>query len=441
MHHWSHHITEVERWLRQFDPSDPGNRSGVGGRAIPEAPMGDDQEQRRRRKELRKRQRAQREQEKFLREEQRLRREQVRLERQRARLDARRGRGRVVQQADRRPRPQESPDKRALREARRRVNMKIGVAIHAIAYFSVLALILVASRSFRATLIVAMGWGVGFGIHYFVAVVVPAWRKRWVQQEVASQIQQVVPEQRRALEGRHVRSLEDLSASIAHEIRNPISAAKSLVQQMGEDPVSRDNIEYAGVALDELDRVERSISHLLRFARDEELNFESVDMADIVDSALETFRERIQRDGVEVRREIDAPGTLRGDAEKLRRVLINLIGNALDALAGAEVAAPCIEIMSGENLAGSEVWLRIRDNGPGIDANQLDKIFDPFFTTKEHGTGLGLALSKKVIDAHGGVLMVESSGETGTEFVLSFPKRRGAGATNAAPRSGSKAGE
>ena len=68
-----------------------------------------------------------------------------------------------------------------------------------------------------------------------------------------------------------MRSLEDLSAQVAHEIRNPISAAKSLVQQMGEDPTSSDNIEFADVALSELDRVERSISHLLRYAREEEL--------------------------------------------------------------------------------------------------------------------------------------------------------------------------
>src|SRR5262249_57733345 len=75
---------------------------------------------------------------------------------------------------------------------------------------------------------------------------------------------------RRALEGRHARSLEELSASIAHEIRNPITAAKSLVQQMEEDPRGAENVEYARVALAELERVERSVSHLLRFARGEE---------------------------------------------------------------------------------------------------------------------------------------------------------------------------
>jgi signal transduction histidine kinase len=78
--------------------------------------------------------------------------------------------------------------------------------------------------------------------------------------------------------------------------------------------------------------------------------------------------------------------------------------------------------MSGDNLAGSEVWLRVQDNGPGMEPETQSKIFDPFYTTKESGTGLGLALSKKVVEAHGGTMEVQSSPGNGTEFVLSFPK-------------------
>jgi two-component system sensor histidine kinase HydH len=267
--------------------------------------------------------------------------------------------------------------------------------------------------------IVGLAWGIGFAIHYFVAVMVPELRARWIREEV----ERGVSQERRATETRHDRSLADLSASIAHEIRNPITAAKSLVQQMGEDPGSGENIEYANVALDELDRVERSISHLLRYARDEELRFEPFEMAGVVESALETFRDRIRQQGVDLRIELDTRGDMDGDAEKMRRVVINLLGNALDALAaGGAAGSPRLEVASGENLAGSEVWLRIRDNGHGIDPETLRKIFDPFFTTKEKGTGLGLALSKKVVDAHGGTLEVESTHETGTEFLLTVPK-------------------
>ena len=374
-----------------------------------------DRRTRRARKDLRKRKRTQREQQRILRDEKRLRRDERRLERKRDRLarTAEAGRDRSVL----------TPEERAYRDARARVNLRISVVVHAISYACVLALILVVSRSVRVMLIVGLAWGVGLATHYFLAVVVPEWRRRWIHQEVGRQVEHGVSRQRRAIEDRTVRSLEDLSASIAHEIRNPITAAKSLVQQMGEDPVSQGNIEYAGVALEELDRVERSISHLLRFARDEELHFEPLEIADVVDSALETFRDRIGVLGVEVEREIDSRGLMRGDGEKLRRVVINLIGNALDAMEDGSVREPRLEIASGENLAGTEVWLRIRDNGPGMEPGTLGKIFSPFYTTKDHGTGLGLALSKKVVDAHGATLEVRSAPGEGSEFLLGFNKQ------------------
>ncbi len=315
-----------------------------------------------------------------------------------------------------------SAEERAYRDARRRANARLSFYTHAVAFVSVCAM-LVGVAGVRPAFIVALCWGIGLSIHYFVAIVAPDLRGRLIEREVGRRVQHGVSRERQAIETRHVRSLEDLSASIAHEIRNPITAAKSLVQQMGEDPVSEENIQYAKVALDELDRVERSISHLLRFARDEELRLESFRMVDALDSALDTFRDRLSRSGVEVRKEIDSAGELRGDSEKVRRVLINLLGNALDSFDQAQVSQPCLEIGAGEDLAGTEVWVRIRDNGPGIDPERLAKIFSPFYTTKESGTGLGLALSKKVVDAHGGSLEVESKPGAGCEFLLTLPKQ------------------
>ena len=120
-----------------------------------------------------------------------------------------------------------------------------------------------------------------------------------------------VSQERRALEGQQRRSLEELSASIAHEIRNPITAAKSLLQQMGEDPASSENVEYARVALEELDRVERSISHLLRYAREEDMAVEPIRLSEVLEGAVESFRERLAKSGVEVRPTLDADGEIR----------------------------------------------------------------------------------------------------------------------------------
>ena len=77
---------------------------------------------------------------------------------------------------------------------------------------------------------------------------------------------------------------------------------------------------------------------------------------------------------------------------------------------------------TGENLASTEVWVRIRDNGPGMDADALGKIFRPFYTSKPEGTGLGLAITKKLVEAHGGTIEAQSAPGAGTEFVLTLPK-------------------
>jgi signal transduction histidine kinase len=257
----------------------------------------------------------------------------------------------------------------------------------------------------------------------FFALVAPDLRRRWTEEEVGRRIPVAVAHNRLELEDRHARNLEHLSASIAHEIRNPITAAKSLLQQMGEDPHSMENVEYASVALQELERVERSISHLLRYARDEDLRPESVALVDVVQSALEALHERIGRSDVAVRVDANEAGTLVADPEQLRRVVLNLVSNALDAVDGQRTPPPRIDVEAGKNLAGTEVWLRVRDNGPGIEPEKRDEIWTPFRTTKVNGTGLGLPLVRKIVEAHGGVVEIDVPNGPGVEFLVTLPRR------------------
>jgi signal transduction histidine kinase len=313
-------------------------------------------------------------------------------------------------------------EERALRAARRRANARIGFHAHALTFLGVLFIVLFFVGA-RPAMILGLCWGIGLASHYFGAVVAPDVRRRYIDREVRREVRHSAPRERRDIEGKHVRSLEELSASIAHEIRNPITAAKSLVQQMGEDPASHENVEYAKVALDELDRVERSVAHLLRYAREEELRMAEVNVAEVIQSALATFDERATSAGVAITTDFDTHVVVRADADKLRRVMINLIGNALDACEGAGVRAPAIEVAMGENLAGTECWVRVRDNGPGIDEEMLEEVFSPFYTSKQTGTGLGLALSKKVLDAHGGAIEACAAPGGGAEFTLTMPRQ------------------
>ena len=317
--------------------------------------------------------------------------------------------------------PRSQPPARSVEdEARRRVGLRIGFYAHAIVFASTLLLLLV-TAGFLPALIVALAWGIGLSVHAFFSVVAPAMRERWVDEEVR-RLRSEVLDERTVRTHRHARSLEQLSASIAHEIRNPITAAKSLVQQMGEDPSSEANLEYARIALDELDRVESSISHLLRYAREEPVELRPMRVGEVIDSALGALAPRLEGSAVRIERDIDEV-EVSGDPDKTRQVVVNLLSNALDALDGKE-GEPVLSIAAGRNLAGSAGWVRVRDNGPGIPKERLEKIFDPFFTSKTNGTGLGLAISRKMVEAQGGTLEVESELGQGTEFVLELPAAR-----------------
>jgi signal transduction histidine kinase len=311
-------------------------------------------------------------------------------------------------------------DPTAYKRARSMANRRVWWLGHAVV-FGCTGLFLWFVAGFFVAMIVWLAWGIGLAAHGFFAVVAPELRARWTKEEVDRRVESGMTNERVAIEGRHARSLEQLSASIAHEIRNPITAARSLVAQMGEDPSSAENVEYARVALEELDRVERSISHLLRYARDEEVAMtDGVRLTEVTDSAIDTFRDRIAKGGVTVTKALDDRGAIRADAEKIRRVVINLVGNALDAM--GDVSGAQLDVASGENLGGTEVWLRVRDNGPGIAPDRIEKIFAPFHTSKANGTGLGLPISRKIVEAHGGTLEARN-GTRGAELVMTLPKR------------------
>jgi len=316
--------------------------------------------------------------------------------------------------------PRSADEVEAHRRARRSANQRIAFLGHALIWATT-TLFLAVVAGFTVAVIVALAWGIGLTCHGFFGVVAPRLRARWMERELEAQLVGRVRETRRELRGEHVRSLAELSASIAHEVRNPITAAKSLVQQMGEDPGSEENLEYARIAIEELDRVEKSVSHLLRYAREQDVQMTDVDPNVVVEDALGLLSDRIESAGVTVRRDLSATGSLRGDPEKLRQVVLNLAGNALDALDGR--SSPELSVATGNDLAGRELWLRVQDNGPGVPEDVRSKIFSPFFTAKEGGTGLGLAITKNIVEAHGGSIEVERPAGGGTAMAVRFPVR------------------
>jgi signal transduction histidine kinase len=183
--------------------------------------------------------------------------------------------------------------------------------------------------------------------------------------------------------------------------------------------MSVENVEYAKVALEELDRVERRISHLLRYAKEEDYTFDNVNLASVVDSALMQMRAKLDGAKVSVSRNYIGGPTVNADSEKMRQVFVNVLDNAIDAL-GAVSEGRRIDLFI-EN-GGSNAVVRVRDNGCGIAAEKIDRIFNPFFTTKESGTGLGMAISRKIVEAHQGTIAVASEPGQGAEFAVTLPR-------------------
>jgi len=213
-------------------------------------------------------------------------------------------------------------------------------------------------------------------------------------------------------------AIGELAARIAHEIRNPVTAARSLAQQLAREPTSPFAAEHR-LILDELERVERQVAALLRFARREDFRFEPVDLAELARATLEAFRPRLEAGGVTLELALADGVTARADREKLRQVLVNLLENALDAMT-AEAGGPrtlSVAVGNGHGAAALEV----RDSGPGVPADALSHLGEPFFSTKPSGTGLGLAIARRTVEAHGGRIALGAGKERGLVVSIELP--------------------
>jgi signal transduction histidine kinase len=212
-------------------------------------------------------------------------------------------------------------------------------------------------------------------------------------------------------------AIGETAARVVHEIRNPVTAARSLAQQLRREPTSPLNAEHADLIVTELERVERQVGALLRFARREEFRYETLDAGELVRATAESFRPRLKEAGIEVAVAAADGVLVRADREKVRQVLVNLIENAIDALAEGGERRLSLAV-SGANGTAT---LRVADTGPGVPADALPHLFEPFFSLKAHGTGLGLAIARRTIEAHGGRIEATNPPAGGMAFRIELP--------------------
>ncbi|MBL9117896.1 MAG: hypothetical protein JNJ83_23000 [Verrucomicrobiaceae bacterium] len=243
--------------------------------------------------------------------------------------------------------------------------------------------------------------------------------------ELSDTLQQLRVTETQLVQSEKLASLGRLSAGIIHEINNPLSYTKQalfvLKKKFGDLPAERrDAVDRIfGDINDGIGRVSSIISDLRSFSHPDSGHHSDVRLAEMVTNALRMMSSVLDDEGVAVELELDEQIVVLGDRNHIIQILINLIQNAVDALKGREDARISIRTQ----LAGSSLQLVVRDNGPGIPHENLQRVFDPFFTTKDVGEGMGMGLSIcfRLMQQMGGAIEASSHPEHWTEFTLSFP--------------------
>jgi two-component system sensor histidine kinase AtoS len=238
----------------------------------------------------------------------------------------------------------------------------------------------------------------------------------------------------RDLEGQLRRSdrlaaLGSLAAGLAHEIKNPLTSVLTFSRHVArrfDDAHFRERFQR--VVPRELERINGILERLLELARPAPATFTRIRLATLVDRAVDLFANEIESQQVQVARDYarDLP-LVAVDEESLYRAVINLVGNALDAMpAGGRLglriawAAPA-EAFRPPRPSGRQIVLEVSDSGTGITPEDAERLFNPFFTTKQRGTGLGLAVTHKIIEDHGGMIDFHSIPGAGTTFRIALP--------------------
>lgn len=215
----------------------------------------------------------------------------------------------------------------------------------------------------------------------------------------------------------------ELAASVAHEVKNPMVGILGFAQLGKESDSMAEAKEYFGLIESDTLRANKILQTLLEFARPPEMEMEPLSPNEVVQGALQLCQHQLQMQGVKVETSLgDKLGGILGNNNQLRQVLLNLMMNAGQAMA----ESPTKRVTVATVADGDFAKVLVADTGPGMTAEVMQHLFKPFFTTKRRGlgTGLGLSVSRSIIEAHKGTLTAESVEGKGATFIVRLPIRR-----------------
>lgn len=207
----------------------------------------------------------------------------------------------------------------------------------------------------------------------------------------------------------------EMGAMLAHEIRNPLAGIKGFAQLIEKKPDGPRTGESAHLIVAEVRRLESLVTELLEFARSDEFPTDSLLLCQVIDYTLDLVRSEIEQGLVALHANCPGDIQIRANRDRLTQVMLNIVRNGVQAMPeGGSLIIAC-------QGAGSNAVITITDSGRGISPDDLPRVFEPFFTTKPRGSGLGLALCKKIIEEHHGSIDITSN-TSGTTVTLTLPR-------------------
>ena len=271
-----------------------------------------------------------------------------------------------------------------------------------------------------ATLVVGGYFGISFATLGYLLGAVAAGRRRDRRAAaiIQSQMEAIDAARARLAQSEKLAALGQLATAIAHEVRNPLAIMRSAAQGVAEAlPGANDEVRQScSFITTEIDRLTNVITALLAFARPLQIEPRTVEVCNLFDRAQLLTSAELAAKHVRLRR--DEPARLppvHADADLMAQVLLGLVANAVEAVpAGAEVSLEA-------RASNGTVEIAVADNGPGVPVELRARIFEPFFTTRARGTGLGLAVARQIVEAHGGCIDVGERAGGGARFVVRLP--------------------
>ncbi len=213
-----------------------------------------------------------------------------------------------------------------------------------------------------------------------------------------------------------------LAAGMAHEIKNALVAGKTFIDLLLEK--NRD-VELVDVVRRELSRIDAIVTRMLKFSGPDRAMTSTVSLHQILEHSLRLVQPHREDKLIALKESLRAvPDSVRGDDYQLQQAFVNLLLNALEAMGPNGTLTVATESGNG-NPGAQRIHIIIADDGDGIAPEHLERVFDPFFTTKSEGTGLGLPITRRIIEAHQGTVTVNSRPKEGTTFRITLPSHVG----------------